>query len=176
MAHRPHAVPAAGEVRYEYYTVDPGFRTDRYVRAAEVRPGNRAVVHHALVYLLRPGEEHPGDSLGALLDYAPGMAPTVLPAGHALHIPAGSKFVFQMHYTPTGAPEQGLTRLGLVFAEKSEVTKLVRGGAVVNTAIEVPPGAADFVLTAERELETDVRLVSLSPHLHRRGTAFRFEA
>ncbi len=176
MADRPHRIPAEGELRYEYFTVDPGFKEDRYVRAAEVRPGNPSVVHHALVMLLRPGEEGPGDSLGALLDYAPGMAPTVLPPGHAIHAPAGSKFVFQLHYTPNGSPQEDRTRLGLVFLDKKDVRKLVRGGAVINPAIDIPPGARDYRLTGEQVLTEDVRLLSMSPHMHLRGQAFRFEA
>jgi peroxiredoxin len=176
MSDRPFQVPAEGELSYEYFTVDPSFREDRYVRAAEVRPGAPGVVHHALVLLLRPGEEAPGDSLGALLDYAPGMAPLVLPEGHAVHVPAGSKFVFQLHYTPNGSPQQDLTRLGLVFADKAEVKKLVRGGAVINPAIDIAPGDPDYRLTAEQALTEDVRLLSLSPHMHLRGKSFRFEA
>jgi peroxiredoxin len=176
MADRPHRVPAEGELRYEYFTVDPGFQEDRYVRAAEVRPGNASVVHHALVMLARPGEDEFGDGLGALLDYAPGMAPTVLPPGHAIHVPAGSKFVFQLHYTPNGSPQEDRTRLGLVFADNKAVKKLVRGGAVLNPALDIPAGAADYRLTAEQVLTENVRLLSLSPHMHLRGKAFRFEA
>jgi peroxiredoxin len=178
MADRPYDVPAEGEVRYQYFLVDPGFTEDRYLRAVEVRPGNAAVVHHALVLIQPPGDDGPlrPDSLGALLDYAPGMAPTVLPRGMAVRVPAGSKFLFQMHYTPNGSPQQDRTRLGLVFADPVTVTRTVEGGAVVNQALAIPAGAADYRLTAEHTVPRDALLLSLSPHMHLRGKSFRFEA
>lgn len=174
MTEKPHEVPAEDEVRYEYFTVDPAFTEDCYVRAAEVRPGNRAVVHHALVLLVRPGEMP--DAVGALLNYAPGMGPTVLPDGVALHIPAGSKFLFQMHYTPNGSPQTDHTSLGLVFADAKEVRCRVRGGGVHDPSLCIPPGAAHHVVTASEKFTEDVDLLSVSPHLHLRGRAFRYEA
>jgi peroxiredoxin len=176
MADRPYRVPATGELEYRYFTVDPGFKEDRYIRAAEVRPGNPAVVHHALVLLARPGEDDMGDPLGALIDYAPGMTPLVLGEGQAIHVPAGSKFVFQLHYTPNGSDQEDQTRLGLVFTDAKSVKRVVRGGAVVNPAIEIPPGARDHRMTAEHVVHEDALLLSLSPHLHLRGKAFRYEA
>src|SRR5262249_55577558 len=107
MSSEPYLVPAEGEIEYQYFVVDPGFTEDKYLQAAEVRPGNRAVVHHALVALVPPGAEQARfDTLGAMLDYAPGMPPMNLHAGTALRVPAGSKFLFQMHYTPNGSPQQ----------------------------------------------------------------------
>jgi peroxiredoxin len=177
MAPKPHQVPAEGEAAYEYFLVDPGFTEDKFLQAAEVRPGNRAVVHHALVSIVPPGAgANDLGSTGALLDYAPGMAPTVLPPGLAVHVPAGSKFLFQMHYTPNGTPQSDRSYLGLVFAPPHTVKQKVRGGAVVNQAIEIPPGAAAHRETASLQLAQDVRLLSLSPHLHLRGKSFRFEA
>jgi peroxiredoxin len=176
MAERPWTVPAEGEVRYQYFLADPGFTQDRYVRAAEVRPGNPAVVHHALVLLVPPPGEGPPDPLGALLDYAPGMPPTVLPDGYAVRVRAGSKFLFQMHYTPNGSEQQDRSSLGLAFADPAAVRHEVRGGAVINQAVAIPPGAADYRLTAELAVPEDWRLLSLSPHLHLRGKSFRYEA
>ena len=177
IAKEPHSVPAEGEVDYEYFLVDPGFNEDKYLQAAEVRPDNRAVVHHALVALVPPGDTRTRfDTLGALLDYAPGMPPMILPEGTALRIPAGSKFLFQMHYTPNGTPQQDRSHLGLVFADSKTVTRLVQGVAVMNQAIDIPPGVADYRLSAEHVFSENVCLLSLSPHMHLRGKSFRIEA
>jgi peroxiredoxin len=177
MADKPFSVPAEGELEYQYFEVDPGFKETRYLQAAEVRPGCRAVVHHALVAILPPGAEPGGlDTLGALLDYAPGMPPTLLPPGQAVRVPAGSRFLFQIHYTPNGRIQQDRSYLGLVFADPKTVTKVVKGGAVINAALEIPPGARNHRVTAEQVLGEDIRLLSLSPHAHLRGKSFRFEA
>lgn len=48
----PVNVPATGAVRYQYFFADPGFKEDKWIEAVEVQPGNRAVVHHILVFAL----------------------------------------------------------------------------------------------------------------------------
>jgi peroxiredoxin len=176
IAEKAVLVPAEGELDYQYFEVDPGFTEDRYLQAAEVRPGCRSVVHHALVAIVPPGDPTRLDTLGALLDYAPGMPPTLLPRGQAIHVPAGSRFLFQMHYTPDGTPRHDRSYLGLVFADPKTVKKVVKGGAVINAGLVVPPGARNHGVRAEQEVNEDMRLLSLSPHMHLRGKSFRFEA
>ena len=56
IAKRPYRVPAEGVVRYQYFRVDPGFKEDKWIQAAEILPGNRAVVHHILAFARLPGE------------------------------------------------------------------------------------------------------------------------
>src|SRR5262245_15099999 len=45
-----YKVPADGTVQYEYFYIPTKFTEAKYVKAIEVRPGNREVVHHVLVY------------------------------------------------------------------------------------------------------------------------------
>src|SRR5262252_720128 len=45
-----YPIPATGTVAYQYFEVPTNFTEDRWVTAYEVRPGNRAVVHHVIVY------------------------------------------------------------------------------------------------------------------------------
>ena len=52
-------VAATGVLDYKRFVVDPGFKDDVWVQAAECRPGNREVVHHILVYILAPGRRDP---------------------------------------------------------------------------------------------------------------------
>ena len=52
---RAFEVPAKGQVEYQYIVVPSGFTEDKWVRAVEVRPSDRTVVHHAVVYLREPG-------------------------------------------------------------------------------------------------------------------------
>ncbi|MDQ2841995.1 MAG: cytochrome c [Acidobacteriota bacterium] len=48
---------------YIYFTVDPHFTKDVWVKAVELRPGNRRVVHHAHVWIETPPNPRP--ALGA---------------------------------------------------------------------------------------------------------------
>jgi len=51
---RPFDVPPQGVVDYQYMTTPTNFTEDRWVSAVEVRPGNRAVVHHVIAFILPP--------------------------------------------------------------------------------------------------------------------------
>ena len=51
------SVPATGTVMYQWIQVPSGFTEDKWVQAVEVRPGNRAVVHHAVVYAREEGAD-----------------------------------------------------------------------------------------------------------------------
>jgi hypothetical protein len=49
-----YAVPAQGEIPYQYFEMQTNFTEDKWVQSLEVRPGNREVVHHILVYARSP--------------------------------------------------------------------------------------------------------------------------
>jgi peroxiredoxin len=131
MRDKPFRVPATGIVEYQYYVAKMEFPTDRWVKAAEVIPGNRGVVHHAIAFI-RPPDGSDFRKQGLLSAYVPGQRQSALPDGYAQRIPAGSRIVFQMHYTPTGKPETDITKIGLVFVDESEVTHEVFGNRPVN--------------------------------------------
>jgi len=54
---QPYKVPADGFVEYEYIEIPVDLKEDRWIQAMEVRPGNRAVVHHVIVYARPPQPE-----------------------------------------------------------------------------------------------------------------------
>jgi hypothetical protein len=81
-----------------------------------------------------------------------------------------------MHYTPNGVEQQDQTKVGLVFAEPSQVENEMITTEVVNPDFEIPPHANNHVVTAtSRPTKQEVTLYSLSPHMHLRGKAFRYE-
>jgi hypothetical protein len=179
----PFKVPAEGVVEYQYFVVDPGFREDRWVRAAEIRPGNRAVVHHCNVFLQPPGVADPTAlpeaGVGALGSYcltmtAPGTPPLVLPDGMAKRVPAGWRLVFVIHYTPIGSVQTDRTSLGLTFADPKTVRKEVATKLMYDLDLSIPPGAADHAMSQTWEVKRDVLLLSLFPHMHLRGKSFRY--
>ena len=117
MADQPFTVAADGIVEYQYFVVDPGFETDRWISAAEIRPGNRAVVHHSIVFVRPPDGTNPA-GVGWLSAYVPGQRPLAFDASRARFVPAGSKLVFQQHYTTIGTEADDLTSVGIVFADR----------------------------------------------------------
>lgn len=178
MADKPFQVPAEGAVAYKHFTVDPGFTEDKWVIASEAQPGNRGVVHHILVFLQKPGEKAAAEILrGSLLaGYAPGAPGRMLRPGMARKVPAGSKIIFQMHYTPNGKATEDLSCLGLVFCDAKDVKQEIESGMAINVLFSIPPGAENHRLLSQHRFTEDRYLFNLTPHMHMRGKSFRYEA
>jgi len=71
----PFPIPAKGDVDYQYVVIPTGFTEDRWVQMAELRPGNPAVVHHAVVYLREPGSSWLRDAKPGVPYVPPGDTP-----------------------------------------------------------------------------------------------------
>lgn len=178
MSSEPFRVAATGVIPYQHFVADPGFTEDKWVVASEVRPGNRSVVHHVLVFLIRPGENSTmrilsGELIGA---FAPGSPARAVRPGLALKIPAGSKILFQMHYTVSGKEAEDVSSLGLKFCDASEVRQEITSGWAVNFNLAIPPGASDHPIDSRYRFREDRLLYQLTPHMHLRGKSFRYEA
>jgi hypothetical protein len=188
---KPFEIPARGTLEYQYVVIPLGFTENRWVQAFEIRPGNRAVVHHVRAVLRGPGspwmtdvpvgEARPkrgsngvgrmtGGSIGS---YTPGRAAVVYPPGRATLVPAGSDLVLEMHYTTNGKATTDQTRVGFVFAKEAPAEQ-VRRFAIINTTFTIPPGDPAFRVEAAATLRADVKLIALHPHMHLRGKASEF--
>jgi peroxiredoxin/mono/diheme cytochrome c family protein len=177
MSNKPFQVPAEGVVDYKFFTVDPGWTTDRWVSAAESRPGNRGVVHHIIVSAFPKGAD-PRDVLSGigLGGYAPGTIPLICQPGVAVHVPAGAKLVFQMHYTPNGTAQEDTSIIGVRYADPKTVKKVLDDGLLGKINFRIPPGDPNFELKSKYLIDKDALLLDLTPHMHLRGKSFRFEA
>lgn len=175
----PFRVKAEGEVEYKYFEVDPGFTEDKWVKAAELLPGNRSVVHHILVFIREPGQSadvSAGGLGGFLFGYVPGFRVDPYLEGMAKRIPAGSTLVFQMHYTPVGTVQEDISKLGLIFAEPEEVKYEVVTTSAVQLGIEILPNQKDQKEYAYSHMNLkDYQLLSFMPHMHLRGQSFKYE-
>lgn len=174
-----YTVPAKGTVEYQYFPLDFTFDEDKWVVAAEARPGNPGVVHHLILLFVPPGgRQRPQEAVlfNSLAIFAPGMPAWQARPGTAKRIPAGSKLFFQAHYTPNGTETTDLSRAGLVFVDESQVEKKVMSGAVVNQRFRIPAGDANYLVEGKFKFRREMEIVSLFPHMHLRGKAFRIEA
>jgi hypothetical protein len=191
-------LPATGDVPYQYIVLPTGFKEDRWVRMSEIRPGNRAVVHHAVAYIRPPGSHwlegapvgraFSADDLPTpqqrrdamwtdsdiLLVYAPGSLPDQWPEGFAKLVPAGSDIVLQMHYAVHGHATEDRTSVGLVFA-KQPPAKRVLTLQLTNDRFHIPPGDAAYRVEVQGSLPNDALLLSFFPHMHLRGKTFEYK-
>lgn len=166
-------VPADGVVEYQYFVVDPEFDEDKWISAAQVIPGNASVVHHCIAFL-RPPDGSGFDGFGLLAAYVPGQLSTTLPPGYARRVTAGSRIVFQMHYTPTGTPQTDTTRIGIVFAEPESVTHEVFVVAGIEQEFEIPPNTALHTVRGKvGRFPKNGYLLAIMPHMHLRGRSFQ---
>lgn len=172
---QPYRVPATGTVQYQYFQVDPQFTEDKFVIAAEARPQNPAVVHHIIAFLLLPGQRDV-DLGKMLIGYAPGTSPLVFPEGSAMRVPAGSRILFEVHYTPNGAEQTDRSYIGLKFTAADKVQREVIGLEALNNKFRIPAQSNHFEVVSQERFREDITLLSLTPHMHLRGKAFRYEA
>ncbi len=188
-------VPASGTIDYQYIVIPGGFTEDKWVQMAEVRPGNRALVHHMIAFVRPPGskwlrEAKPGvpfvpKKQGAgrrdgdetegefLVGFAPGSMPEVLKPGQGKLIKAGSDFVFQMHYTANGKAGTDRTRIGLTFAKETPAERVLTL-AVQNRKFAIPPGDPNYEVHADITFQDTAALLAMLPHMHLRGKDFEY--
>jgi AhpC/TSA family protein len=179
---QPFEVPAkaANGIDYQYFTVDPGFKEDRWVQRAEIRPGAPSVVHHSVVMVQTREKLDFHESGIVLCGAAPGELPLELPDGLAKKIPAGAKLVFQMHYTPNGKAQSDQTCVGLVFAKKPPrhrvITDAIYSLRFLSLIDHIPAGAENYKMESTQSFWHDAHLLNFFPHMHLRGKDFRYEA
>lgn len=177
---------------YHCFVLDPGLSQDVFVRAIEIVPGNRAIVHHVLVYT-DPNSEGPGldaaspepgytcfgnskvsgtDLFGA---WAPGMAPTVFPQGTGLRLRAVQKLIMQIHYYPNGTPQSDQTTLNL-YLDPNAATQM-QMVPVLQRQLRIPAGADNHLVerTITNPYPTDVSITHVMPHMHLLGTRIQVE-
>jgi hypothetical protein len=185
-------VAASGTIDYQYVILPLNLTKDTWVQAAEVRPGDRAHVHHVIAFIREPGskwmrDKKPGEIFipknekgerqefgGDLLcGYAPGMPATVLEPGTGRLLKAGSDVVFQLHYTANGKTGQDKTRVGIVFAKQPPAERVLTLAATNNKFV-IPAGDANYQVDSNFEFNHEVKLRAFLPHMHLRGKDFEY--
>jgi peroxiredoxin len=167
-----------GGIPYQYFSVETNLTEDKWVERAEARGGAGDVVHHIVVFIQPPGvkfDQRQEQGVRILCGTAPGDMPFIAPAGAAKKIPAGSKLIFQMHYTPSGKPASDKSSVAVIYAKKP-VERRVNTFPIVNHKIQIPAGDDNYPLESEFTFKEDGSVLSFMPHMHLRGKDFKYEA
>ena len=172
-------VPASGVVDYQYHHVANTVGKDVWVKAAEILPGDRAVLHHTITVFgdiategRRKGRLQPK---GGLRGYAPGITNQPFPEDTGVFLPADTTLEFQMHYTPVGRSTVDESKMGIWVADKAPKHKMI-SMFVANPRIKIPAGAKNHAEVVEQVIPKDALLYNLMPHAHFRGKAAKFVA
>jgi len=177
----PYDIPAEGVLEYHVVTVPGGFDKDVWVRAIDVIPSAPEAVHHALIFIQYPENmkqyepDANGGADGFFAGFVPGAGPEILPEGTGKFVPAGSSFMFQIHYVTTGKPLTDNTRMGF-YLHDTPPAERIETVAASNGGFEIPPGRREYPVKAETRIGPDFKLWAFSPHMHYRGLHMKYTA
>jgi len=182
-------VPVSGLDVYWNFVLKPAQPFTRYVRAIEIRPGDRKLVHHANLLIDRlaashmretgPGQGFPGmdleimrspfDPPGHLLFWKPGSVPHEQPPGLAWRLDPHDELVLNVHLHPSGKPETVRPAIGLYFTDQPPTRFPLLVQIENDQALDIPAGARDFIVKDDFRLPLDVDALAVYPHAHYLG-------
>jgi len=188
-ASKPFTLPPEGTDTYWNFIFSVPIQETRWVKAIEIRPGDKRYVHHANILVDRAGEsrareKEPGAGFGGmeiriesqvfdpdshLLFWKPGTAPAEEPEGMALRLDKGTDLILNTHLQPSGKPEVIQPTIGIYFTPHP-ATKFPMLLQLENDAkLDIAAGAKDFLVTDDFVLPVDVDLLAIYPHAHYLG-------
>ena len=182
----PITVPAEGQEIFRAFVMPLGLTEDKFVRAVQLRPSNRRVVHHALMFLDITGDSRKRDAAepgpgfsaerltfasvsgGSLGAYTPGGLQQPYPEGMGKHVLKNSDFVVQIHFNPIGKEVKELSQVGLWFS-KERPKQSVMLMPLATWQLDLPPGEKNIKVEQKIVLPADVDLFGIIPHSHYLG-------
>lgn len=187
----PATLPASGSDIFLNFVLPYPLDKTHYVRAMEIRPGAPQVVHHANVLIDRTASwrrQHPDtwrdgvpgmelivdagntfDPDSHFLFWKPDTPALVEPNGMPWRLDPGNDLILNMHLKPSGKPETVAAQIGLYFTDASPSKQPMLLQLEHDTALDIPPGKSDFVITDELRLPVDVDVLGIYPHAHYLG-------
>jgi hypothetical protein len=186
----PYALAALGRDEYRCFVIPLKLPEGKYIKSVEYRPGNRKIVHHAvLTSMPHPQAEArlkrgdgksfgsglapPGMLLpGPLAVWTPGMLSRPVPDEYAVDWRPGDDLVLQLHLHPSGKPETEQSLIGLHFSDKKPKGRL-RLMTLSNDRIDIPPGESNHVVTLSRTLNNPLEVYGVFPHMHLIGRSVK---
>jgi len=187
-------VPADGEDIFQHWIIPIDIPEDKTIVGFEFRPGNPAVVHHAILFLDSSGMGREKDAetpepgyvtfgsvgiptAGIVGVWTPGMTPRFYPQNAGMDIRKGTDLVLQLHLHPSGKQEVDRSSVALYFADKPVARKMSRSPFVVGSIlIDIPAGKSDHMIRSSITLPADITLISLLPHMHLIGKEMKITA
>lgn len=182
-------VPADGKDIYRNFHIPLNHSEDKWIKAIEIMPSSRPVVHHCLYYLDEhgiakkldaadpsPGFKNMGErKMTQVGGWAVGGTPQPLHGDYAYHLKAGADMMLAMHFHPSGKEEKEKSKIGIYFSDTPSSRKVtafqVPGFYGKNAGLNIPAGDPDFVLKGKVILPNDIYLLTSSAHMHYLGTS-----
>ena len=177
-----HTMYAKGPDWWIDYFADVNIPEDRYIKAMEIKPGNRRIVHHVVMNVMEP--DAPAGSFEAergvnLHEYAVGKYGDTFNDNTGRLLKKGSRLRFDMHYFAIGEELTDQTEMAFIFYPKGYVPKYeVRSVSFrnrPNDELEIPPNSV-VRHDGYMRLTRPARIDAFQPHMHMRGKGMTLEA
>lgn len=170
----PVDLPAEGPDLFPDIEVRVDLPEDKWIQAIEIRPGNRKVLHHVVMFL--GGGTSTRTSLPDFLAvWAPGTPPAVYPGGTGRKIGKSAQITMNMHYHTYGEAATDQTCVGLYFADE-EPQKAISGQFAGTVNFRIPANESDHRVGARYVVDEDIQVISFFPHMHTRGKSMKYTA
>jgi tetratricopeptide (TPR) repeat protein len=189
-APEPYTAPAEGTDVFRNLVLHVPVPGTRYVRAMELRPGDKRVVHHANVLVDRTGSARrqdardPGPGFSGMdvelesptfepdshfLFWKPGTAAVTEPPDMAWRVDPSTDLVLNLHLQPSGKPEVIQPTVGLYFTDAPPTRFPMLVQLEHDGALDIPAGEPRFAVTDHYDLPVDVEVLGVYPHAHYLG-------
>jgi Tfp pilus assembly protein PilF len=188
-AAKPYLLPASGSDSYWNFVFRTPVHRSQWLRAIEIRPGDKRLVHHANVLVDREEsgrrlEKEPGAGFGGMeliieseafdpdshfLFWKPGSPPYVEPDGMALRLDKNTDLVLNTHFQSSGKPELVQPTLGLYFTDRPATMHPILVQLDSDRKLDIPPGEKNFLVSDDFTLPVDASVLAIYPHAHYLG-------
>ncbi len=187
----PYQLPATGSDVFRNFVLPVELKETKYVRAFELRPGNKRVVHHANLIVDRSAllrrrdgsDGQPGfagmdvetevtgdfDPDSHFLFWKPGTQAQQQPDAMAWRLDPGSDLIVNLHLQPSGKPEAVYAEVGLYFTPHAPTEHPMLLQLEHDGAIDIAPGSAASEVADRLRLPVAVKLLAVYPHAHYLG-------
>ncbi|HKV23446.1 MAG TPA: tetratricopeptide repeat protein [Candidatus Acidoferrum sp.] len=188
-APKPYMLSASGTDQYWNFVFRTPVDRTRWLKAIEIRPGDKRLVHHANVLVDREEtgrrlEKVPGAGFGGMeliieseafdpdshfLFWKPGSPPYVEPEGMALRLDKTTDLILNTHLQPSGKPELIQPTLGLYFTDKPATKHPILIQLDNDRALDIPAGDKNFMVSDDFVLPVEASVLAIYPHAHYLG-------
>ncbi|HHG86669.1 MAG TPA: T9SS type A sorting domain-containing protein [Bacteroidetes bacterium] len=183
-----YASQAGSSDDYLCIALDPGLTTSKRIRAIEMIPGNKEILHHVLVYadssgsytVNQPVNGCTGPPNGRLLGgYVPGERPIQFPNSPdvkmGITLYPNEKIIFAMHYPAGSLGKLDSTQINLHFYDDNVtgVREISAGSLLEDWGLFFLPNEVKTYDDSYGPIGSDYSVLSLFPHCHLLGKSWK---
>lgn len=176
-------LPPDGADTFRNFIIPVGIDRERFVRAIDVQPGDKRVVHHGVLRVDSVGScrvlaarddapGFPGMDMGnafapggQMLGWLPGRRPNESREGGSWRLTPDMDLILQLHMLPGGKSTSIRPRIGLYFTDQAP-THFPQIVKLSSSQIQIAAGERDHAIEDSIVLPVDATAHRIQPHAH----------